>query len=128
MHPDARRYEASTFPEILLAGWTASLTWLAGLGWDRLHRGTAQASAACRAALAELPGVRLDAPSQSDSGLVAFSVPGHRPDDAAAFLAARGVIVRPLPEPGGLRASCGFFTNAGDIERLTEGLAELTAC
>ena len=128
MHPDARRYEASTFPEILLAGWTASLTWLAGLGWDRLHRGTAEASAACRAALAELPGVRLDAPSQSESGLIAFSVPGHRPDDAAAFLAARGVIVRPLPEPGGLRASCGFFTNAGDIERLTEGLAELTAC
>jgi selenocysteine lyase/cysteine desulfurase len=59
---------------------------------------------------------------------VAFSVPGRAAEDIAGALAARGVIVRPLPEPGGLRASCGFFTNAGDIERLTEGLAELAAC
>lgn len=128
MHPDARRFEASTFPEILLAGWTASLQWLDGLGWDRIHQGTAEAAAACRQALALVPGVRLDAPRESRSGLVAFSVPGRPPEDVAAALAARGVIVRPLPEPGGLRASCGFFTNAGDIERLTEGLAEVAAC
>jgi selenocysteine lyase/cysteine desulfurase len=43
-------------------------------------------------------------------------------------LAERGVIVRPLPTPGGLRASCGFFTNAGDIDRLAEALAGLPAC
>jgi L-cysteine/cystine lyase len=128
MHPDARRFEASTFPEILLAGWTASLDWLNGLGWDRIHEGTALAAAACREALATVPGVHLDPPMESRSGLVAFSVPGRAAEDIAGALAARGVIVRPLPEPGGLRASCGFFTNAGDIERLTEGLAELAAC
>lgn len=128
MHPDARRYEASTFPEILLAGWTASLEWLDSLGWDRVQEGTRVAAAACRGALAGVPGVRLDPPVQADSGLVAFSVPGRAPEEVAAALAARGVIVRPLPEPGGLRASCGFFTNAGDIERLTEVLAELAAC
>ena len=128
MHPDARRYEASTFPEILLAGWTASLEWLDSLGWGRVQEGTRTAGAACREALAGVPGVRLDPPAGADSGLVAFSVPGRAPGEVAAALAARGVIVRPLPEPGGLRASCGFFTNAGDIERLTEVLAELAAC
>ena len=128
MHPDARRYEASTFPEILLAGWTASLSWLDSLGWERVQEGTRVAAAACREALAAVPGVRLDAPLHADSGLVAFSVPGRAPEEIAPALAARGVIVRPLPEPGGLRASCGFFTNAGDIERLTEVLAELAAC
>lgn len=128
MHADARRYEASTFPEILLAGWTASLAWLDSLGWARVQEGTRVAAAACRDALAEVPGVRLDPPVQAHSGLVAFSVPGRAPEDIAAALAARGVIVRPLPEPGGLRASCGFFTNAGDIERLTEVLGELAAC
>jgi len=128
MHPDSRRYEASTFPEILLAGWTASLQWLDGLGWARIHEGTAEAAAACRQALSAVPGVQLDEPRESRSGLVAFSVPGRAPEDVAAALAARGVIVRPLPEPGGLRASCGFFTNAGDIERLTEGLGEVAAC
>ena len=128
MHPDARRYEASTFPEILLAGWTASLAWLDGLGWDRVQEGTRVAAAACREALQGVPGVRLEAPRHAESGLVAFSVPGRSPEDIAGALAARGVIVRPLPEPGGLRASCGFFTNAGDIERLTEVLGEVVAC
>lgn len=128
MHPDARRYEVSTFPEILLAGWTASLGWLQSLGWSRVQEGTAIAAAACRSALAEVPGVRLEPPVQAASGLVAFSVPGRGTEEVAAALAARGVIVRWLPEPGALRASCGFFTNAGDIERLTEGLAELPAC
>ena len=128
MHPDARRYEASTFPEILLAGWTASLEWLDSLGWSRVQEGTRIAARACREALAGVPGVRLDPPVNAESGLVAFSVPGRAPEDLAAALAARGVIVRPLPEPGGLRASCGFFTNAGDIERLTEVLGELAAC
>lgn len=128
MHPDARRYEASTFPEILLAGWTASLEWLNSLGWERVQEGTRVAAAACREALSDVPGVRLDAPTDARSGLVAFSVPGRAPDEIAPALAERGVIVRPLPEPGGLRASCGFFTNAGDIERLTEVLGELAAC
>jgi L-cysteine/cystine lyase len=128
LHPDARRYEASTFPEILIAGWTASLRWLADLGWDRVHEGTREAARACRGALAGVRGVRLDPPARSDSGLVAFSVPGHPAEAVAAHLAGRGVIVRPLPPPGALRASCGFFTNARDIERLTEGLGELTAC
>jgi L-cysteine/cystine lyase len=128
MHPDARRFEASTFPEMLLPGWTASLEWLGSLGWDRIHRDTRVAAAACREALRDVPGVVLDPPGESSSGLVAFSVPGHSPEAVAGALAARGVIVRPLPEPGGLRASCGFFTNAADIERLAGGLAEVTAC
>ncbi len=128
MHGDARRYEASTFPEILLAGWTASLEWLDGLGWSRVHEGTREAARACREAMAGTRGVRLDPPTDADSGLVAFSVPGTAAEQVAAALSARGVVVRPLPPPGGLRASCGFFTNAGDIERLTEVLGDVAAC
>ncbi len=128
MHPDARRFEASTEPEILLAGWTASLEWLAGLGWPRVHAATAGAAARCRAALDALPGVVLDPPLMAGSGLVAFRVPGVASDVAAMQLADAGVIVRPLPEPGGLRASCGFFTDDDDIRRLTEVLAALAPC
>jgi L-cysteine/cystine lyase len=128
MHPDARRYEASTQPEILLAGWIASLEWLGSLGWDRIHAATAAAAAQCRAALARMPGIRLDSPFASASGLVAFRVPGVASEVAAMQLAAAGVIVRPLPEPGGLRASCGFFTNDDDIRRLTEVLATVAPC
>lgn len=128
MHPDARRYEASTQPEVLIAGWTAALEWLAGLGWDRIHAATAQAAAECRRVLAGVPGVVLDAPVSSQSGLVAFRVPGMPAEDAAMRLAGKGVIVRPLPEPGGLRASCGFFTDGGDMTRLAGVLATLPSC
>lgn len=128
VYPGARRYEASTFPEILLAGWTASLGWLESLGWDRVQMGTRAAAAACREVLSNVPDVVLALPVESASGLVAFSVRGHGAEEVARFLSARGVIIRPLPAPGSLRASCGFFTNAGDIDRLGEGLAELTAC
>ena len=127
-HPDARRYEASTEPEILLAGWTASLEWLAGLGWHRIHAATRVAAARCRDALRGVTGVILDPPVAADSGLVAFRIPGVSSDAAALQLAERGVIVRPLPEPGGLRASCGFFTSDDDIRRLTEVLATVAPC
>lgn len=128
MHPDARRFEASTHPEILLAGWTASLAWLESIGWERIHRQTIQAATAFRAVLADIPGVRLDGPLGSGSGLVAFSLAGLPPERAAARLAAAGVIVRPLPAPGGLRASCAFFTDGSDLERLASGLGDAAAC
>ena len=128
MHADARRFEASTQPEILLAGWAASIGWLEGLGWDAVHAATAAAARACRQALHETDGVQVDPPRMSGSGLVAFSVPGVAPGMAAAALAGRGVIVRPLPAPGQLRASCAFFTVTDDINQLTEALSTLVAC
>jgi len=36
--------------------------------------------------------------------------------------------VRPLPAPGQLRASCAFFTDADDINQLTEALQSVVAC
>ncbi|MFZ4754461.1 MAG: aminotransferase class V-fold PLP-dependent enzyme [Miltoncostaeaceae bacterium] len=128
MHADARRFEASTHPEILLTGWAASIEWLEGLGWDAVHAATAAAARACRRALDGTDGAQVDPPRTSGSGLVAFSVPGVAPEVAAAALAGRGVIVRPLPAPGQLRASCAFFTDTDDINQLTEALGTLVAC
>ena len=128
MHADARRFEASTHPEILLAGWAASMEWLEGMGWDAVHAATTAAARACRRALGETDGVQVDPPLTSGSGLVAFSVPGVAPEAAAAALADRGVVVRPLPAPGQLRASCAFFTDADDINQLTEALQSVVAC
>jgi len=57
----------------------------------------------------------------NQSTLVSF-----RPDGDAAELAARayerGVVIRDLPGTGLLRASCGYWTSDGDLERLLEAL------
>jgi L-cysteine/cystine lyase len=53
--------------------------------------------------------------------LVSFVAPGEPAEDAAR-LYDRGVIVRDLPGTGWLRASCGWWTNDADLERLVAGL------
>jgi cysteine desulfurase/selenocysteine lyase len=101
MHPDARRYEASTHPEVLIAGWLAALGWLEGLGWERVHEATLAAAAACRVRLAAIDGVRVLGGPAATSGLVAFTVDGWAPEPAAAALATgvrgRGEWYRPRP-------------------------------
>jgi L-cysteine/cystine lyase len=53
--------------------------------------------------------------------LVSFAAPGE-PSADAARLYDRGVIVRDLPGTGWLRASCGWWTNDDDLDRLVTGL------
>jgi selenocysteine lyase/cysteine desulfurase len=76
-------------------------------------------AAHCRAELAaagyETVG---DAPQ---AALVSF-VPPREPAETAAELYARGVILRDLPGTGWVRASCGWWTNEEDIERLVTGI------
>jgi selenocysteine lyase/cysteine desulfurase len=84
--------------------------------------------AAARAALAALPGVEMVTPPGPQAGLVAFRLAGCAPDEAAARLAAEGVVVRSVPRPNVLRASVGFFTDEGDLARLEAGVARCLSC
>jgi L-cysteine/cystine lyase len=127
-HPSARRYEASTPPAALLSAWEASLGWLEGLGWPWIHGRVREAQDAARAALAGVPGVWVLTPPGPQAGLVAFAVAGRVPAEAAAELAARGVVVRSIPRPEALRASVGFFTDDADLARLAAGVAALSSC
>jgi len=58
----------------------------------------------------------------NQSTLVSF-----RPDGDAAELAVqayeRGVVIRDLPGTGLLRASCGYWTSDGDLDRLVEAVS-----
>jgi len=131
LHPGARRHEASTPPAALLPAWRASLAWLDGLGWDWIHARVAEAQAAARAALAGISGVRVLTPPGPQGGLVTFTVAGWEPEAAAARMLEQGVVVRWLRRPSALRASLGFFTTPGDIERLAaacEALAPRDGC
>ena len=127
-HPTARRYEASTAPAALLAAWEASMAWLEGLGWGWIHGRVREAQAATREALSAIAGVEVLTPPGPQGGLVTFTVAGRAPAEAAAELAAMGVVVRSLPRPAALRASVGFFTDEADVARLAAGVAAVSSC
>jgi selenocysteine lyase/cysteine desulfurase len=124
-HAGARRHEVATLPAALLPAWRASIDWLEGLGWEWIHRRVAEAQASARAGLAGVPGVRIITPPGRPAGLVAFTVGGADPGEAAAARAARGVIVPWIAHPPSLRASLGFFSDASDINRLVEGVTAI---
>jgi selenocysteine lyase/cysteine desulfurase len=56
-------------------------------------------------------------------GTLVSWVAADDPADTARRLYQRGVIVRDLPGTGLLRASCGWWSNEEDVERLVAALA-----
>jgi selenocysteine lyase/cysteine desulfurase len=56
-----------------------------------------------------------------DSTLVSFRPPGD-PVALVAHLHEHGVVVRELPGRNLVRASCGWWTNEEDLQRLVAGL------
>lgn len=122
-HPSAERYEVSTPPAALLPAWRASIEWLEGFGWEWIHERVAAAREMGRAALEEIPGVRILTPATGAAGLLTFVIDGRDPQEACAALATRGVIIRWLERPAALRASFGFFCDEVDVQRLAEGVS-----
>ena len=79
---------------------------------------SAEMAARCAELLA--PHVEVVTPP-GNSNLVSFRPPGD-PEALVASLHERGVVVRELPGRNLVRASCGWWTNEDDLQRLVAGL------
>jgi L-cysteine/cystine lyase len=110
----AKRFDFGWIAAPMLAGLSAALDSLPEWRFTR----AAEMAAHCRAALAERFEVVTE-PGQA--GLISFRAPRGGPEDAQRAYDA-GVIVRDLGDTGWLRASCGWWTNEDDIERLVKAL------
>jgi L-cysteine/cystine lyase len=84
----------------------------------RYERG-AEMAARCVELLA--PHVEVITPP-GNSTLVSFRPPSD-PEQLVASLHERGVVVREIPKRNIVRASCGWWTNEDDLERLVDGVA-----
>jgi L-cysteine/cystine lyase len=111
----ARRFDSGWIGGATLAGLEAALQ--VHPEW-RYDRGAANA-ARCRELLEAHVEV-VTPPGQST--LVSFH-PSGDPTELVTTLAERGVIVREIPGRGLIRASCGWWTSDGDLQRLADGLA-----
>ena len=110
----ALRFDMGWLPTPALAGLEAALD---GAPEWRFER-AAEMTDRCRRALAE----RFEVVSEPGQGtLVSWVAPGDAAEDAIRLYDA-GVVVRDLPGTGWLRASCGWWTNEDDIDRLVTAL------
>jgi L-cysteine/cystine lyase len=111
----AARFDSGWLAPHMLAGLEAALA--AAPDW-RFDRG-AEMAAHCRATV----GAKCEVVGGDEGGTLVSFVPPGDPVEAAARLYERGVIVRDLPGTGWVRASCGWWTNEDDIDRLVAGLS-----
>jgi L-cysteine/cystine lyase len=110
----AARFDGGWLPTGSLAGLDAALSTIPH--WAAHH--SAEVAARCFTRLAERFKV-VTSPGQAN--LVSF-VPDGDAAEIAARLFERGVVIRDLPGTGWLRASCGWWTSDGDLDRLLGSL------
>ena len=107
----AGRFDPNWIPPASVAGLLAALE----LAPDWRYERAAEQARRCRELLAPhaevVPG---------DATLVSFRA--EDPPALVASLADAGVVVRDLPRTGLVRASCGWWTSEGDLERLVSAL------
>ena len=110
----ALRFDGGWLPTPSLAGLEAALDQAPSWRFDR----AARMAEHCRVTL----GGRFDVVTEpGQATLVSFVARGDAAESAARLYDA-GVIVRELPGTGWIRASCGWWTNEEDIDRLVSSL------
>jgi L-cysteine/cystine lyase len=110
----AKRFDSGWIPVPSLRGLLAALRLPPPWRYER----AAELAARCRELLE--PHVEVVTP-RGHSTLVSFRPEGD-PTELVETLHARGVVVRELPGRNLVRASCGWWTNDDDLQRLAEGV------
>jgi cysteine desulfurase family protein (TIGR01976 family) len=147
------RFELGTLPYELLAGTTAAVDFLAGLGGtgssrrERILSSLAELEAyedglrtELQSRLAAIDGVTLHGRAGRRTPTLLFSVAGHEPRAVAAALAEQGVNAPAgsfyaleasrhlgLGDTGAIRAGLAPYTDGSDVDRLVEGVTRLVA-
>jgi L-cysteine/cystine lyase len=115
--PTAARFDPGWIPSVSGVGLLQSLAFAEAAGEERFEHAAAMA-----ARLREMLAARGEVVTEpKQATLVTWKAEGDS-KKVVERLAAAGVVVRDLPGLGWLRASCGFWTNEDDLERLVAAL------
>lgn len=116
--PSARRFESVFTPTASVVGLLESLAFARDVGEERFVHARMMAER-CR----ELVGEKCEVVTEGGQAtLVSFRMPDVALSELEARLEEHRVIIRDLPGTGWARASCGFWTNEDDLERLAAAL------
>jgi len=111
----AARFDSDWLSLPSVAGLTAAIDAAPEWGYDA----AAAAASRCRELLLE---EGLDVVTEPGHSTLVSFVPRGDPEETAAAAFAQGVVVRDLPRTPWVRASCGYWTNDEDLERLLAAL------
>ena len=129
-HHDSRRFEIATSCVPLMAGLRQSLNLMAGEGNEQERLQTIQTlSGELWKQLKELPCITPLLKGEPPAGLVSFQLndpSGRTPAETVQILGNKGIWIRNLEEPICLRACTHITTEASELNRFVEALAELT--
>jgi L-cysteine/cystine lyase len=115
LNADAARFDFGWLATPALAGLEAALDGAPEWRFERAQQLTRRARA--------MIGQRFEViRPEAEGTLVSFTAPSADPAADAARLYDAGVVVRDLPGTGWLRASCGWWNDESDLERLVAAL------
>jgi L-cysteine/cystine lyase len=117
LHPDARRFDATSIGTERLAAGLAAHDVLAGAGWDAVHERAAMLAARLADALVEQG---REVQPRGPTTLVSWR--HEDPEAERDRLAGMGIAVRDIPRRPLLRASVGAWNDERDLKRLLAAL------
>ena len=133
--PVPQKFEAGTQDAAGIYAFDAAITYLEGIGMDRLEARERELAAYLCERLASLPYVQVLGPVEPTRhvGAVSFVVDGVHPHDVASILDISGVAIRAghhcaqpllawLGQYSTCRASIAFYNDKGDVDRLIDAL------
>ncbi len=129
------RFEAGSPNTEGILGLGAALSYLQGIGMDRVREHTVSLATVLKQSIENIPGIHLVGEPEPSSGIVSVTHDTIHPHDLAQFLADRTICVRaghqcaqPLHASrnlsGSLRASVGLYNEVSDCERFGSVLRE----
>jgi selenocysteine lyase/cysteine desulfurase len=110
----AARFDTGWTATRMLAGWETALDLAPEWRFER----AAEITEHCRRTLS----AACEVIAEPGGGTLVSFVPRGDADETVARLYERGVVIRSLPSTGWGRASCGWWTNEEDIDRLVAGV------
>lgn len=126
VQPNARRFETGMGYSPTVYGLHASLDWQqTAIERDWAAARTVELADLTRERLASVPGVTVQTPRGTRSGLTTFTFAGWEPAAVVEDLADERIVIRSIPSLAALRVSTGFYNNEDDINRLVAALKTL---
>ena len=127
------RFEAGTPPIVQAIGLGAALTYMQGLGLDRIHAHEAMLAAYAHERLSRINSLTIYGSAKGKGAIVAFNMAGAHAHDVSTIIDRSGVAVRagshcaqPLLTRFGVTATCrasfALYNTQEEVDRLAEAL------